>query len=375
MDRGRKRSRRSRSHCGPVRCHSHQAMDDDIFGTSIWSTPAYPPANGAIQQSISADPPLPSQPSDHFADSQDQFDDFDNFGAPAETSDAGGADDDFGDFGDFGDAEIAGEVTATDGFGFEQTPVLAPVIPLQLDPMPGKGELRRQVDELLGPVIGPVDWSVVTDEPIREREGPDQILATPERWVLIRFASRVQANPVVIFSKEVFRAYIPSSTPQIQPVNWIRSRTRRQHLISLGIPINLDEVLPRTLEKIPALQISTRPSSAPPGPRQSRPGSRVGSRAGSPEKRLRGAAANGLRLGPKPVLDKAVVSGLLDLSPGTCCRYATPNVSLNSLARTNVTLATRNARRTQDKSQAPDRKRISTAHLSLTNSRCLAAGL
>ena len=148
---------------------------------------------------------------------------------------------------------------------------------------------------------------------------------------------------MVIFSKEVFRAYVPASTPQIQPVNWIRSRTRRQHLISLGIPINLDEVLPRTLEKIPALQISTRPSSAPPGPRQSRPGSGVRSRAGSPEKKSRGAAANGLRLGPKPILDNAIISGLLNLSPGTCCRYATLNASLNPLARTNVAITACNA--------------------------------
>jgi len=148
---------------------------------------------------------------------------------------------------------------------------------------------------------------------------------------------------VAIFSKEVFQAYIPASTPQIQPVNWIRSRTRRQHLISLGIPINLDEVLPRTLEKIPALQISTRPSSAPPGPRQSRPRSGVGSRAGSPEKKSREAATNRLRLGPKPVLDNATISGLLNLSPGTYCRYVTLNVSLNPLTRTNVAIAARNA--------------------------------
>ena len=145
------------------------------------------------------------------------------------------------------------------------------------------------------------------------------------------------------FSKEVFQAYVPASTPQIQPVNWIRSRTRRQHLISLGIPINLDEVLPRTLEKIPTLQISTRPSSAPPGPRQSRPTSGVGSRAGSPVKKSQGIAINGLRLGPQPVLDNAVINGLLNLSPGTCRRYAILNTNLDPFARTNVALTARNA--------------------------------
>lgn len=148
---------------------------------------------------------------------------------------------------------------------------------------------------------------------------------------------------MVFYSKEVFQAYMSTSTPQIHPVNWIRSRTRRQHLISLGIPINLDEVLPRTLEKIPALEISIRPSSAPPGPRQSRPGSSVGSRAVSPEKKLRGAVANELRLGPKPILDNTIISGLLNLSPGTRCRYVTLNISLNSLLRTIVAVATRDA--------------------------------
>ena len=175
-------------------------MDDDVFGTSVWSTPSYPPATTAAHQPTLTALPPPPPPSDDVADSQDQFDDFDNFEAPAETTD-GGVDDDFGDFGDFGDAEIVEERTPTDGFRSEQIPALASVFPLQLDPMPDKGELRRQVDELLGPVVGPVDWNIVTDEPIREREGPDQILVTPERWASTSSMSRIRANPVVILAR------------------------------------------------------------------------------------------------------------------------------------------------------------------------------
>ena len=153
-------------------------MDDDVFGTSIWSTPSYPSAATTTQKSTLKIQP----PSDDFEVSRNQFDDFDNFETPAEASEGIGADDDdFGDFGDFGDAGIVDEGTTTDGFGFEETSDLAPVLPLQLDPMPDRGELRKQVDELLGPVVGPIDWSLVTDEPIREREGPDQILVTPGR--------------------------------------------------------------------------------------------------------------------------------------------------------------------------------------------------
>lgn len=33
-----------------------------------------------------------------------------------------------------------------------------------------------------------------------------------------------------------------TAQPNLKPVDWMRSSTRRQHLISLGIPINLDEV-------------------------------------------------------------------------------------------------------------------------------------
>jgi hypothetical protein len=33
--------------------------------------------------------------------------------------------------------------------------------------------------------------------------------------------------------------------PPTKPPNWTRSRIRQQHLIALGVPVNLDEMLPR----------------------------------------------------------------------------------------------------------------------------------
>jgi len=93
--------------------------------------------------------------------------------------------------------------------------------------------------------------------------------------------------------------------PPLKPPNWTRSRIRRQHLIALGIPVNLDEVLPRTNGKpLPPLQITTRPPSAPP------------SRAGTP----RSGTPHGRHLapfGPKPELDKRKISEVLGLNFGT----------------------------------------------------------
>lgn len=111
------------------------------------------------------------------------------------------------------------------------------------------------------------------------------------------------------------------SSPPTKTPNWTRSRIRRQHLISLGIPVNLDEVLPQANGKaLPPLQITTRPMSAPPGPRNSMqknnsprsgPG---GSRAGTPQPSNRQAAPS--QFGPKPELDKAKISMLLGLDSG-----------------------------------------------------------
>lgn len=111
-------------------------------------------------------------------------------------------------------------------------------------------------------------------------------------------------------------------TPPTKPSNWTRSRIRRQHLISLGIPVNLDEVLPRANGKpLPTLEIHTRPMSAPPGGRNQHPNinngagsnTRSNSRAGTPVPSQHGVYSH---LGPKPELDMNRINKLLQLSHG-----------------------------------------------------------
>jgi hypothetical protein len=117
------------------------------------------------------------------------------------------------------------------------------------------------------------------------------------------------------------------SPPLMEPINWTRSRIRQQHLIALGLPVNLDEILPHASGKpLPPLHISTRPMSAPPGPRngplQSTPSSRTNSRAGTPRMGTPQPSTRGgptisqLGIGPKPQLDDKKVEELLKLDTG-----------------------------------------------------------
>ncbi|KAF7301842.1 hypothetical protein MIND_00750000 [Mycena indigotica] len=186
-------------------------MDDDLtFGSSVWGSPD--PVLPPLSQSFSAPAP--------------QFDDFDDdFGdsAPVDTTNTG-EDDDFGDFGDFGEAD--GVPDTSFGVALQDTvlplAIAAAWEPLKLDPMPDKDDLREQVDTILAPIWRYGD--VTTNEGIREVEGISQILVSPQ-------------------SRELY-AMLFQSPPPTKPPNWTRSRIRRQHLITLGIPVNLDEVLP-----------------------------------------------------------------------------------------------------------------------------------
>ena len=52
----------------------------------------------------------------------------------------------------------------------------------------------------------------------------------------------------------------------LKSLDWTRSRVRREHLISMGVPVNLDEVDSHRLSSLPPLRITTTyGSSARPG--------------------------------------------------------------------------------------------------------------
>ncbi|KZT29264.1 hypothetical protein NEOLEDRAFT_1214603 [Neolentinus lepideus HHB14362 ss-1] len=284
-------------------------MEDDLFGSSVWGVSTSGPApiltsprKGEEDFPTFYDPPTTEDES---------ADDFDEFGtAPQSAVELEAQDDDFGDFGDFGDVQTSDTVEAFDeevAFVEEPQPQVVPSgsdnwQPLQLDPLPDKEELEEQVDRILRPLWANDDFrQVLTDEDVRQAEGLNQILVTPE-------------------SREFYEK-IFSTPPPTKVLNWTRSEIRRRHLISLGIPINLDEILPQTNGKaLPPLQITTRPMSAPPGPRggtssnaPSPSRSRVPTpRSGTPQPG-RGSTLAQLGLGPQPEIDQTKVDGLLAL--------------------------------------------------------------
>ncbi|KAF8639898.1 hypothetical protein AX17_001150 [Amanita inopinata Kibby_2008] len=268
-------------------------MDNDLtFGASVWgsSDPVdiLPPSK--TTGFITTDVPL--------SDDTQFIDDFDDFTTPAESIITAPDDDEFGDFGDFGEAQTIGSVDFDNAdFGQSVASPFSPYDwqPLKLHPVPSRAELELQVNEALAPIWGDASASILTDESIREMEGISQVLVTAS-------------------SREVYKMLLqpPSST---RPPNWTRSRIRRQHLISLGIPVNLDEVLPHASGRpLPPLQITSRPMSAPPpqrsSARQSTTSSASHSRAGTPQ-------PVPSHFGPKPDLDLERIEKLLSLDTET----------------------------------------------------------
>ncbi|GFZ44555.1 hypothetical protein JCM24511_02279 [Saitozyma sp. JCM 24511] len=222
------------------------------------------PSPQAAPPLTAAESPRPSALGDS-AEADDGFDEFDDFDEPAAGPSSGGGagfvsattageDDGFGDFGDFeeGDFEEAQEEPAAGAMlggqiAHEPQPVDERWQSLRLRPFPPRGELLSQLTDLLAPLFasssGPGSMS---DEPPRMVGGLRQIMVDES-------------------SRD---AYVQLNTPpMLKPLDWTRSRVRREHLISMGVPVNLDEVDSHRLSALPPLRITTSMGPPPPRPR------------------------------------------------------------------------------------------------------------
>ncbi|KAH6643120.1 hypothetical protein C7974DRAFT_386825 [Boeremia exigua] len=184
-----------------------------------------------------------SADADADADEDDGFGDFDEF-------EEGGQDGD-DDFGDFDDGFQQGEEQAETTFDSpqNQTPVPAP-------PQPPPGP----------PVL---DFATLSSlDAIIEATQPyvNEIYAFPQDLPSIATSGDTRS----IFHSERSHSLWTQlvAPPPLQPPDWVRSRIRRLFLVSLGVPVDLDEILPASKQKkliLPSINIpgdkSPRPSS------------------------------------------------------------------------------------------------------------------
>ncbi|GMK58786.1 hypothetical protein CspeluHIS016_0602280 [Cutaneotrichosporon spelunceum] len=281
---------------------SPSKVASDPFDTSAFSSSATEAANVSAHDdlsspavddlSLSADDFPPPGDDDLAVAPADDFDDFDDFDAPA-AADFGG--DEFGDFGDFGDADVAPMPAA---------PAPAPVATVEtrwstvsLRPVPPRLELLQRLTSVLEPLVP--SHADFTDEPPRAVGGLSQVLTSES-------------------SRDVYAQL--TTAPILKPLDWTRSRVRREHLIAMGVPVNLDEVDSYRLSALPPLHIRTgdlpvRSQSAAPAPqkRHSLPPPGPASAGVSAPVSIRNSQTDKYDLGPRPVLDTARAEELCGL--------------------------------------------------------------
>jgi hypothetical protein len=71
-------------------------------------------------------------------------------------------------------------------------------------------------------------------------------------------------NPIFITQRSASLWSQLVAAPPLQPPNWIRSRIRRLFLVSLGVPVDLDEILPASKQKkliLPSIHLAKSSSS------------------------------------------------------------------------------------------------------------------
>ncbi|KAI5202597.1 hypothetical protein E4T39_04681 [Aureobasidium subglaciale] len=168
----------------------------------------------------------PQTQNNHQADNDhDAFgDDFDDF-EEGEQAD-GDEDDDFGDFDD----------------GFQQaqeTPVAAPPPqPVQQPPLAHLPNLNFE--------------DLQTSDDILEAMSPYMSELFPELYdpeaSSTNKSAALPTDPILTDRSASLWSQLVAPPP-LQPPNWIRSRIRRLFLVSLGVPVDLDEILPASKQK------------------------------------------------------------------------------------------------------------------------------
>ncbi|RHZ55509.1 DUF5102 domain-containing protein [Aspergillus thermomutatus] len=165
---------------------------------------------------------------------QDQAaaDDFDDFAEEQEL-----ADDDFGDFDD-GFQEPDGDAAEPEPIEAQQ-PLPLPLAPplIDFDTFESLPDLHAALDQSLDKLY-PTSKNVSSLPPLEPIQDASSIFSTE--------------RSLSLWSQLV-------APPPLQPQNWVKSRIRRLFLVSLGVPVDLDEILPASKQKklvLPSINLS-----------------------------------------------------------------------------------------------------------------------
>jgi hypothetical protein len=180
-------------------------------------------------------------------------DDFDEFEEGQE------ADDDFGEF--------------DDGFSEDASAVPPAAVPSSLPSIVSTGfppidiKLPSPVRELtlVEPII---DWSELDSlQELREVIQPQisQLFPNGDLAAQIQPPSKPATTFLSDRSLSLYTQLV--APPPLAPPNWLRSRIRRLFLVSLGVPVDLDEILPASKQKkliLPSIHMSAADGSPRP---------------------------------------------------------------------------------------------------------------
>ncbi|KAJ5609747.1 hypothetical protein N7528_010314 [Penicillium herquei] len=230
-------------------------------------------------------------------DADDFGDDFDEFVDENEAM----PDDDFGDFDDFDDGfqEPTADTTETEAV-LPPQPVASSVPPL-ID-----FDVFKTTSDLLSSLQGTLDNLLPASKDLNSLPPVEPI-----------------PDSAAIFSTERSLSLWSQlvAPPPLQPQNWVKSRIRRLFLVSLGVPVDLDEILPASKQKkliLPSIDLES--GSATPAARSRSQGRAEGDGSNNNDPNSSNTAAAGqapsrsktMRRGapPPPGLDLSAVRRL-----------------------------------------------------------------
>ncbi|KAI9706004.1 MAG: hypothetical protein M1836_005410 [Candelina mexicana] len=200
----------------------------------------------------------------------------DGFGEDFDDFEEGGEEDEFGDFDEGFQSPV---VVAGSKAGMESTPH---TLPTAAPPFPALDyDNIRSLDEMIAATEPYID-ELFPKSPALEAPPPDPLLKESSVFLTERSLS--------LWSQLV-------APPPLQPPNWVRSRIRRLFLVSLGVPVDLDEILPASKQKklvLPSIHLSSESRS----PRPSYDGRAMGSVAKLKRKNDSSASVNSTSSSP-----------------------------------------------------------------------------